>query len=69
MSDWKFAQKNVSEELAQLHYFSFKKCHKDGDVLFQITVKELGNPSSEERAQFLTPATRPDSFLGAYFYR
>ncbi|HUC54815.1 MAG TPA: hypothetical protein VMR90_12255 [Candidatus Cybelea sp.] len=31
MSDWKFAQKDVSEELALLHHFSFKKHQGAGE--------------------------------------
>jgi len=31
VSDWKFAQKDASEELASLSYFSFKKSQKLGD--------------------------------------
>ena len=44
MSDWTFAQRDPAEELAQLHYFSFKKRQSDGpesDVEFVITVKEF----------------------------
>ena len=40
MSDWTFAQTQPSDELAQLHFFSMKKAHPDGDVEFVITVKE-----------------------------
>lgn len=58
MSDWKFAQKNVSEELAQLHYFSFKKCQKDGEVLFQITVKEFAAPPPGMFARFFAQADK-----------
>ena len=38
MAEWVYAQKNPAEELAQLHYFAFKK---DGEVEFVITVKEF----------------------------
>lgn len=41
MSDWTYAQRDPAEELAQLHYFSFKKRQPDGDVEFVITVKEF----------------------------
>lgn len=58
VSDWKFAQKNVSEELAQLHYFSFKKCHKDGDVVFQITVKEFAASPPGMFARFFAQADK-----------
>ncbi len=40
MSEWTFAQTQPSEELAQLHFFSMKKCQPDGDIEFIITVKE-----------------------------
>ena len=40
MSEWTFAQTQPSDELAQLHFFSMKKCQADGDVEFRITVKE-----------------------------
>jgi hypothetical protein len=40
MSEWTFAQTQPSEELAQLHFFSVKKCQPDGDIEFIITVKE-----------------------------
>ncbi len=40
MSDWKYAQEQPSEELAQLHFFSTKKRHASGDVELRITVHE-----------------------------
>jgi hypothetical protein len=40
MSEWTFAQTQPSDELAQLHFFSMKKCQPDGDIEFIITVKE-----------------------------
>ena len=44
MSDWTYAQRDPAEELAQLHYFAFKKHQSEGpesDVEFVITVKEF----------------------------
>jgi len=41
VADWVHAQKDPAEELAQLHYFSFKKHQPDGEVEFVITVKEF----------------------------
>jgi hypothetical protein len=58
VSDWRFAQKNVSEELAQLHLFSFKKSQKDGDVFFQITVKEFAAPPPGMFARFFAQADK-----------
>ena len=43
MADWVYAQIDPGEELAQLHHFSFKKCHADGDIEFVITVKEFAS--------------------------
>ncbi len=41
MAEWIYAQNDPSEELAQLHYFSFKKREREGEVEFVITVKEF----------------------------
>jgi hypothetical protein len=39
VTEWIYAQNDPAEELAQLHYFTFKKRHADGDTEFVITVK------------------------------
>jgi len=41
MEGWKFAQKDPSEALAQLHFFSVTKKHASGEVEARITVKEF----------------------------
>ena len=41
MSDWKYAQGDPSEALAQLHYFSVKKKHSSGEIEALITVQEF----------------------------
>ena len=41
MEDWKFTQKDPSEELARLHFFSIRKKHASGHVEVRITVKEF----------------------------
>jgi hypothetical protein len=38
-----YAQKDPAEELAQLHYFSFKKDQPEGAIEFMITVKEFAD--------------------------
>ena len=43
MAEWVYAQKDPAEELAQLHYFSFKKRQPDGEIEFVITVKEFAS--------------------------
>ena len=44
MSEWTYAQNDPSEELCQIHFFSMKKRQTDGDVEFQITVREYISP-------------------------
>ena len=58
MTDWKFAQKEVSEELALLHHFSIKKNQNDGDVDFLVTVKEFAAPPKGQFARFFAQADK-----------
>ena len=44
MSDWKYAQKDGSEKLAQLSFFSVTKQQADGSFVFRITVHEYVTP-------------------------
>ena len=44
MSDWKHAQKDKSEALAQLHFFSVKKKHSSGYIDVRITIQEFATP-------------------------
>lgn len=44
MSDWKYVQRNPSEQLAKLHHFSVKKSHASGPVEMRITVYEYATP-------------------------
>lgn len=44
MSDWKFVQKDPSEALARLHFFSVKKRHLSGEMGVRITVHEFATP-------------------------
>jgi hypothetical protein len=43
VTEWIYAQNDPAEELAQLHYFTFKKRQAEGDVEFVITVKEFAS--------------------------
>jgi hypothetical protein len=43
VAEWEYAQRDPAEELAQLHYFSFKKRLADGEIEFVITVKEFAS--------------------------
>jgi hypothetical protein len=58
VSDWRFAEKHVSEELAQLHLFSFKKTQKDGEVCFVITVREFAAPPPGQFVRFFAQADK-----------
>ncbi len=40
MEDWKYSQRDPSEALAKLHFFSVKKKHKTGEVELRITIHE-----------------------------
>jgi hypothetical protein len=44
MSEWKFVQRDPSEALAQLHFFSVKKKHESGEMEVRITVHEYATP-------------------------
>ena len=48
MAEWELAQKDPSEELAQLHFFAIKKKQPGGDVEFQIVVREYVMLNREE---------------------
>jgi hypothetical protein len=43
VTEWIYAQNDPAEELAQLHYFTFKKHQPGGEVEFVITVKEFAS--------------------------
>ncbi|HET7103609.1 MAG TPA: hypothetical protein VFI20_05940 [Terracidiphilus sp.] len=48
MSDWKFLQKDPSESLARLHYFSITKQHPSGEIEACITIKEFAVPKRRD---------------------
>jgi hypothetical protein len=58
MSDWRFAQKHISEELAQLHLFSFKKLQKHAEVNFVITVREFAAAPPGQFVRFFAQADK-----------
>jgi hypothetical protein len=58
LSDWKFAQKDVSEELALLHSYSIKKRQNGRDICFVITVKEFAAPPPGQYAHFFAQADK-----------
>src|ERR1700761_2673698 len=67
VTDWRFAQKNPSEELAQLHLFSFKKCVSGVEVEFTITVKEFAAPPPGQHFKFFAQADKAINQKGAPF--
>jgi hypothetical protein len=52
-----YAQMDASEELAQLHYFSFKKGQVGSEIEFLITVKEFA-PRNELQMRFYAQADK-----------
>jgi hypothetical protein len=58
VSDWKFAQKDVSDELAALHHFSFTKNQNGSPIYFLITVKEFVAPPCGQFARFFAQADK-----------
>ncbi|HYL83239.1 MAG TPA: hypothetical protein VE263_03315 [Candidatus Angelobacter sp.] len=58
MTDWKFAQKEASDELALLHHFSFKKCQQESEITFVITVREFVTPPKGQFSRFFAQADK-----------
>jgi len=58
VADWRFAQKEVSEELAMIHHFSMKKHQQGGDIHFVVTVREYVAPPPGQFACFFAQADR-----------
>jgi hypothetical protein len=52
MSDWKHVQRDPSEQLAQLHFFSVKKQHPSGPLEMRITVWEFATPEISDLTFF-----------------
>jgi hypothetical protein len=52
MSDWEFAQRDTSEQLAQIHHFSVTKNEGTRQIEFVITVREYVTPK-EPAMKFL----------------
>ena len=51
MNDWKLAQRDPSEKLAKLHFFSYTKKHAAGEIETRITVKEFVTAETPAEAQ------------------
>jgi hypothetical protein len=55
MNDWKYVQRDPSEALAQLHFYSVTKKHACGEIEARITVKEFATPKTSDM-KFLATA-------------
>src|SRR5262245_20875958 len=58
MADWEFAQTHPSDELAQLHFFSVKKRQSNGEIEFQIVVREYITQGENGSMRFFAEANR-----------
>ena len=54
MNDWKFLQKDPTEALARLHFFSVTKQCGSGEVEARITVKEFATAKTTDMKFFAT---------------
>ena len=54
MNEWKLVQKDPSEALARLHFFSVKKKHAHGDIEARITVKEFATAKTSDMQFYAT---------------
>ena len=52
MNEWKLVQRDPSEDLARLHFFSIKKKHAGGVIEARITVKEFVTFKTSDMAFF-----------------
>lgn len=54
MNDWKLMQKDSSEALARLHFFSVTKKHAAGEIEARITVKEFVTAKTSDMQFYAT---------------
>lgn len=57
MSEWRFAQTDPAQKLAQLRFFSFVKVENGKEIEFRITVKEFAEPQ-DRNMHFCAEADR-----------
>ncbi len=48
MNEWKLVQRDPSEALAKLHFFSVTKKHATGEIEAHITVKEFATAKTSD---------------------
>jgi hypothetical protein len=66
MSDWRFAQDDPAEELAQVTYFSMKKREQGKEVEFIVTVREYVNRNAQNMKFFAQADKEVNQKLGAF---
>jgi hypothetical protein len=66
MSDWRFAQEDPAEELAQLTHFSMKKRQPAGDVDFVVTVREYVDRNPQNMKYYAHADKQVNQRLGAF---
>src|ERR1700744_2269965 len=54
VNEWKLVQKDSSEALARLHFFSVKKKHAKGEIEARITVKEFATAKTSDMQFYAT---------------
>jgi hypothetical protein len=54
LDEWKYLQRDPSEALARLHFFSIKKKHSSGELEARITVKEFATAEMRDLQFFAT---------------
>ncbi len=54
MNEWKLVQKDPSEALARLHFFSVKKKHAKGEIEARITVREFATAKTSDMQFYAT---------------
>src|SRR6185295_17145071 len=58
MAEWEFAKADPSDELAQLHFFSLKKKQPNGEVEFQIVIRDYGDRAENQSRRYFAEANR-----------
>jgi len=66
LTEWKFAQRNENERLAQVHYFSMIKVQGDQQVEFGIKVYEYFTPADPSMPYFAVADKKVNQSAGGY---
>jgi hypothetical protein len=66
MSDWKFVQRDASEQLAHIQQFAMTKCDGDQQTEFLITVREYVTPKDPAMRFFAQADKQVNQNAAAY---